>query len=56
MYLPQDELDRFGVQEDDIAAGRATPEWRELMAFQAARARARNEVRFGPKAPAKAPA
>ncbi len=35
VYLPQDELDRFGVHE--LAAG---PEWRELMAFQAARARA----------------
>ena len=35
VYLPQDELDRFGVT--DLAVG---PEWRELMAFQAARARA----------------
>src|SRR5439155_26977042 len=40
VYLPRDELERFGVTEDDIAAGRATPGWRELMAFQAARARA----------------
>jgi phytoene synthase len=35
VYLPQEELDRFGVHE--LALG---PEWRELMAFQAARARA----------------
>jgi 15-cis-phytoene synthase len=35
VYLPQDELARFGVTE--LAA---SPEWRELMAFQAARARA----------------
>jgi 15-cis-phytoene synthase len=35
VYLPQDELERFGVGE--LAVG---PEWRELMAFQAARARA----------------
>ena len=35
VYLPQDELDRFGVH--DLAV---TPEWRELMAFEAARARA----------------
>ena len=35
VYIPQDELDRFGVR--DLAVG---PEWRELMAFQAARARA----------------
>ena len=35
VYLPQDELERFGVK--DFAPG---PEWRALMAFQAARARA----------------
>jgi len=35
VYLPQDELDRFGVRELAVS-----PEWRELMAFQAARARA----------------
>ena len=35
VYLPQDELDRFGVTELAVS-----PEWRELMAFQAARARA----------------
>ena len=35
VYLPQDELDRFGVTELV-----PSPKWRELMAFQAARARA----------------
>jgi phytoene synthase len=40
VYLPQNELARHVVSEDDIAAGRATAEWRELMSFQAARARA----------------
>lgn len=35
VYLPQDDLAGFGVTE--LAVG---PEWRELMAFQAARARA----------------
>jgi 15-cis-phytoene synthase len=35
VYLPQDELDRFGVGE--LAE---SPAWRELMAFQAQRARA----------------
>lgn len=40
VYLPQDELGRFGVEEDDIAAGRISPEWHELMSFQAERARA----------------
>jgi 15-cis-phytoene synthase len=40
VYLPQDELAAYGVSEKDIAAGRAGPEWRALMAFQASRARA----------------
>ncbi len=40
VYLPQDELTAYGVSEDDLAEGRLTPEWRSLMAFQAARARA----------------
>jgi phytoene synthase len=40
VYLPQDELARFGVGEDDIADGRVTLEWRALMGFQAERARA----------------
>jgi phytoene synthase len=40
IYLPQDELVRFGVTEDDVAEGRVTPEWRALMSFQAERARA----------------
>jgi phytoene synthase len=40
VYLPQDELASFGVGEDDIAAGRWSPRWRSLMAFQAGRARA----------------
>jgi phytoene synthase len=35
VYLPQDELDRFGVTELAVS-----PHWRDLMAFQAARARA----------------
>ena len=39
VYLPQDELASFGVTEDDIAAGRATPAWQALMKFQAERAR-----------------
>ena len=40
VYLPQDELSRFGVSEEDIAAGCCRDEWRALMAYQAARARA----------------
>jgi phytoene synthase len=38
VYLPQDELERFGVTEADIEAGRTGPEWRELMEHQALRA------------------
>ncbi|MFN2627577.1 MAG: phytoene/squalene synthase family protein [Gaiellaceae bacterium] len=40
LYLPQDELAAYGVAEDEIAAGRATPQWGALMAFQGGRARA----------------
>jgi len=38
VYLPQDELARFGVTEDDLAAARTGPAWRALMGHQAARA------------------
>jgi phytoene synthase len=38
VYLPQDELERFGVSEADIAAGRTGPEWCALMDHQGARA------------------
>ena len=40
VYLPQDELAAAGVTEEDIAAGRAGPEWRVLMELQAERAEA----------------
>jgi phytoene synthase len=40
VYLPQDELDSFGVTEDDIASHNASDAWRALMTFQAERARA----------------
>jgi phytoene synthase len=40
VYLPQDELERHGIVEDDIAAGRTGPAWRALMEEQAARAQA----------------
>jgi 15-cis-phytoene synthase len=39
IYLPQDELARFGVTEDDVLAGRYSPQMTELLAFQAQRAR-----------------
>tara|TARA_R110002049_G_scaffold28779_10_gene98216 strand:+ start:682 stop:1512 length:831 start_codon:yes stop_codon:yes gene_type:complete len=39
IYLPQEELARFGVSEDDLAAGRDSEPWRALMAFQVKRSR-----------------
>lgn len=40
VYLPQDELARFGVDEGQIAAGRCDAAWSALMDFQIERARA----------------
>jgi phytoene synthase len=40
VYLPEDELERFGVSEEDIGQGRVGPAWSALMAHQAARAEA----------------
>ena len=40
IYLPQDDMARFGVSEDDIAAGRCDERWRALMDFELQRARA----------------
>ena len=39
IYLPQDDLQRFGVAESDIVAQAVTPAWRALMAFEVDRAR-----------------
>jgi squalene synthase HpnC len=39
IYLPGEDLVRFGVSEADIGAGRFTPAFRELMRFEVARAR-----------------
>ncbi len=38
IYLPMDELERFGVSEDDVFMRRMTPEFRALMQFQSTRA------------------
>lgn len=40
VYLPQEDLQRFGVAEEDINAARLSPEWQKLMGFQVERARA----------------
>lgn len=40
VYLPQCDLERFGVSEARIAAGRTDARWQALMAFETARTRA----------------
>ena len=39
IYLPQDELARFGCTEEDLRSGQVSDAFRELMRFQAERAR-----------------
>src|SRR4029453_6770932 len=39
VYLPQTDLRRFGVTAEDLAKGRYTPQFVDLMTFEAARAR-----------------
>ncbi len=39
VYLPLEDLDRFGVQEQQIAEARVDERWRALMDFQVARTR-----------------
>ncbi|MBN2387201.1 MAG: squalene/phytoene synthase family protein [Anaerolineales bacterium] len=39
LYLPTDELQRFGLTEADIAAGKVTPAWRSFMRYQIRRVR-----------------
>lgn len=34
VYLPLEDMDRFGVTEDDIANGRVTPQFTELLEFE----------------------
>jgi len=40
VYLPSEDLARFGVRREDILAGRDSPAFRELLRFEASRARA----------------
>ena len=40
VYLPQEDLERFGVTADDLSTGRYTPAFVRLMEYQAVRARA----------------
>jgi len=39
IYLPREDLRKFGCREDDLRAGRFTEEWRALIEFEARRAR-----------------
>lgn len=39
IYLPREDLQRFGYSEDDLLAGRYTPEFVKLMRFECERAR-----------------
>ncbi len=39
IYIPQEDLERFGYSEDDLLAGRLNHCWKNLMAFQLKRAR-----------------
>jgi squalene synthase HpnC len=39
LYLPLDDLERYRVTEDEIAAGQSTGRWRALMMFQIERTR-----------------
>ena len=60
VYLPAEDRERFGVSEDDLAADRATPEVRALLAHEVERARAlfarRRARRSPPRPPRCAPA
>ena len=39
IYLPSEEMDRFGISEEDLAQGRRSESFRRMMAFQCERAR-----------------
>ncbi|OHC66901.1 MAG: squalene synthase HpnD [Rhodocyclales bacterium GWA2_65_19] len=46
IYLPQDELSRFGVEEEDLVQARYSENFRRLMEFQVERARATYQQAF----------
>ena len=39
IYLPQDEIEKFGYSEEELLEGKINSQWKELMTFQLARAR-----------------
>src|SRR5206468_2879847 len=48
VYLPLEDLARFGVAEEEIAAGRCDERWERLLAFECERARALLESGHAP--------
>jgi phytoene synthase len=40
VYVPAEDLARFGVTDDDIAAAKCDDAWRNLLAFESSRTRA----------------
>jgi phytoene synthase len=52
VYLPREDLERFGVTADDLAAGRYSPAFVRFMEYQAARARAYYERAWAALPPA----
>jgi phytoene synthase len=55
IYVPQEDLRRFGVTAEDLTAGRYTPEFVALMEWEAARARHYYERAWAALPPADAP-
>ena len=39
IYLPMDEINKFGYSEDELLRGKINSQWKKLMAFQLSRAR-----------------
>ena len=54
IYLPEEDLGRFGVDADDLLAGRPGPGFLPLMQFQAGRARGRFAAAIPPASDARA--
>jgi len=54
IYLPLADLRRFGVNEEDLLRGKTAPGFRELMRFEAGRARARFYAAIPPAADGRA--
>jgi phytoene synthase len=54
IYLPREDLDRFGVSEDDLLSRRSCDGFLPLMRFEAGRARTRFAAAILPRADAKA--